>query len=354
MRLWIDLVNLPHIRLFSRLLRSHEDEIEDVLISCRRLNFLPELASFLLPKYSEKMKVVGSHGISLADKLSKHLERILSLTKIVSEFSQDVAASKASPELARVAFGLGIPSVNLNDNDLSIHVSKLIFPLSQTIVVPEAFPDEVLAATGAVSRVRKFKGVAEVAHVLDYFENAKEPETKSLEEPYIVARPAPVGASYLREENPSPSFERALIALVERIPRLKIYLFPREGFPISEKLRDHITLIRNPRDSLALVSGAVAFLGASGTMTREAALLGVPSISMFPSPREPCVTQLLIDKGLVIKLMEPERVAEVVARYIEDENARKSLKRRAIAFLDESEDPSEVLWEEIMRLSHRP
>jgi hypothetical protein len=194
--------------------------------------------------------------------------------------------------------------------------------------------------------------VTEVAHVLDYLENAKAPETGLPEEPYIVARPAPVGASYLHGKGPSPSFERALIALVERIPRLKIYLFPREeGFPISEKLKGSITLIKDPRDSLALVNGALAFLGASGTMTREAALLGVPSISMFPGPKEPCVTQLLIEKGLVIKLMKPERVVEVVARYAEDEYARKSLKIRAKAFLDESEDPSEVLWEEITKLS---
>ncbi len=351
MKLWIDIVNLPHVRLFSRLLRHHGDEIEDILISCRRLDFLPELTNFLMPKYSEKIEVVGSHGITLSDKLSKHLERVLSLTNVVAEFSPDVASSKASPELARVAFGLGIPSVNLNDNDLSVHVSKLIFPLSQTIVVPEAFPDEVLAATGAVSRVRKFKGVTEVAHVMDYLESVKSPETELPEEPYIVARPAPVGASYLREEY-SPSFERALIALVKRIPRLKIFLFPRKKeFQISGRLRGRIILVKNPRDSLALVNGAVAFLGASGTMTREAALLGIPSISMFPGAKEPCVTQLLIEKGLVIKLKEPERIVEVVDLYINDEDARKSLKRKAKAFLDESEDPSDVMWEEIKEIS---
>ena len=352
MRLWIDLVNLPHVRLFLRLLRRHGKEIDDILISCRRLDGLPKLVSLFLSNYSNRIRVVGSHGISLVEKLSRHLERVSLLAKIVTEFSPDVASSKASPELARVAFGLGIPSVNLNDNDLSFHVSKLIFPLSQTVIVPEVFPEEVLMTTGALDRVRRFKGVTEVAHVLDFLETPRKTEIERSKEPYIVARPAPAGASYLYEKRNHLSFERALMTLSERIPDLKIYLFPRGGelLLLSEKLGDRIALVKDPMDSLALMSGAIAFVGASGTMTREAALLGVPSISMFPSDKEPCVTQLLIDEGLVIKLKDPEEVADSVLYYMENESVRKDLDRKARSFLASCEDPAEVLWEEIRYL----
>ncbi|RLG44452.1 MAG: hypothetical protein DRN92_07975 [Thermoproteota archaeon] len=353
MRLWIDLVNLPHVRLFLRLLRKYRKEIGDILISCRRLDALPELINLFLSDYSDRIRVVGSHGISLVEKLSKHLERVSLLAKMVVEFSPNVASSKASPELARVAFGLGIPSVNLNDNDLSFHVSKLIFPLSQTVIVPEVFPEEVLVTTGALDRVRRFKGVTEVAHVLDFLEVPHKAEIEKFKEQYIVARPAPVGASYLYNKASSFSFEKALLILSKRIPNLKIYLFPRgrELLLLSEELGDRIVLVKDPRDSLALMSGAIAFIGASGTMTREAALLGVPSISMFPSDKEPCVTQLLIDEGLIVKLKDPEEVVNLVLQYMKDESTREDLKRKARAFLASCEDPAEVLWEEIRRLS---
>ncbi len=353
MRLWIDLVNLPHIRLFLRLLRRHKSEIRDLLISCRRLDALPGLINLFLREYSDKIRVVGSHGISLAEKLLKHLERVSLLANIVAEFSPDVASSKASPELARVSFGLGIPSVNLNDNDLSFHVSKLIFPLSQTVVVPEVFPEEVLKSTGALDRIRRFKGVTEVAHILDFFERSQKTEIRNTEEPYIVARPAPVGASYLYNKTNTYSFEKALVTLSKRIQRLKIYLFPRgRDLPmLSEKLGEQLILIKDPMDSLPLMSRAIAFIGASGTMTREAALLGVPSVSMFPGNKEPCVTQLLIDEGLVVKLTDPEDVVALVLRYLEDENERDYLKKKASSFLSSCEDPAEVLWEEIRRLS---
>ncbi|RLG41929.1 MAG: hypothetical protein DRO05_02615 [Thermoproteota archaeon] len=349
MRLWVDLVNLPHVRLFRRLLRKHGREIEDLLISCRRLDSLPELVRFFLPEYLRKIRVVGSYGFSLNEKLSKHLMRVISLTNIVSEFNASVAASKASPELARVAFGLGIPSVNLNDNDLSFHVSKLVFPLSKTVIVPEVFPDDVLSSMGALDRIRKFRGVTEVAHVLDYLEGSRA-EAENISEPYIVARPAPFGASYLQDNRNSFVFERTLFILAKRVPELKIYLFPRKGSSFLERrLMGRVITVKSPKDSLALISGAVAFIGASGTMTREAALLGVPSISMFPGAREPCVTQLLIDRGLIVKLLDPEMIVNEIVRYMREEGAREDLKRKSKAFLNSSEDPAEVLWEEIKR-----
>ncbi len=352
MRLWIDLVNLPHVRLFLRLLKKHSKEIDDLLISCRRLDNLPELVGFFLAKYSEKIRVIGSHGTSLVEKLSKHLERVSSLANIVAEFSPNVASSKASPELARVAFGLGIPSINLNDNDLSFHVNKLVFPLSQTIVVPEVFPEEVLTSSGALGRVRRFKGVTEVAHVLDYLEGQRSAEIEGQGKPYVVARSAPFGASYLYKETGPPLFEETLLILARKVPNLKIYLFPRGRELLSNgRLGKHVILVRDPKDSLALMDGATAFIGASGTMTREAALLGVPSISMFPGTREPCVTQLLVEKGLVRRLTDPEDVANLIINYMEDESARKDLRKRARSFLYSCEDPAEVLWEEIRKLS---
>lgn len=247
---------------------------------------------------------------------------------------------------------MGIPSVNLNDNDLSFHVCKLVFPLSNTVVVPEVFPDEVLSSSGALDRIRRFRGVTEVAHVLDHLETCEISKKPMLEEPYVIFRPAPEWASYLESKTKQFSAEKLISCMIKQIDDIKVYILPRKG--VNLKLRrgagGRIRMLKGPIDFLAAVERAEAFIGAGGTMTREAALLGIPSISTFPGEREPCVTQFLIEKGLVIRLKSPKKVVEAVINFIRDEGIRKELKIRSKSFLRESEDPSEVLWEEIRRL----
>lgn len=352
MRLWIDLVNSPHVRLFSRLLKHHENQIEDLLLTTRDYGYLRGILNILMPERGKNAHFIGQWGANLFDKLAEHCKRTDLLGRIVSGFRPDVATSKASPELARVAFGLGVPSVNISDNDLGVHVSKLVFPLSQVVVVPKAFPDRVLRMTGAVGRVRKFEGVTEAAHVLDHLQSRR----KGLgltEGSYIVVRPGPRGASYLNASRPNETLENVVLGSVRRIPGLRAVFFPRDGAEtkIREKLGSRVIVQVKPIDAMPVLERASAFIGAGGTMTREAALLGTPTVSVFPGD-EPAPTALLIERGLILRSFDAEEIAEHISAHIEDQDKRKELKWRAERFVESCEDPAEVLWEEIRELAH--
>ncbi len=349
MRIWIDVVNSPHVRLFERFLKYSAPEAESLLITTREYGPLVDLVERLLVPAAggrARLAVVGSREVDRARKLRSHLSRISALAEEVSKFSPDVAVSKASPELARISLGLGIPSVIANDNDQSVFVSRLTFPLADSIVVPLSFPDRaVIDGGGSLRRTRKFRGTFEVAHILQHAERGpyERVDLGALGvEPgeYVIFRPEPFGASYLTAES------RAVGLVREIARRYDVVVIPRG--PEDEALwrREGLKVPPGPLDFLDLASKAAAVVGAGGTMTREAALLGVPSASAYPG-REPCVSAELEGLGMIYRLRDPTQVLDFLSKA-ED---REAWRARAEAYLADAEDPAEVLWEEVTRVS---
>ncbi len=314
--IWIDVVNQPHVRFWRRFLHFYRG---DVLITVRDKGNLAEMAELFLGD----VLTVGRWGKDRLDKLLAFAERVKELTKLV-QGRVNLALSKASPELARVAFGLGIKSVIANDNDLPPYtVSKLTFPLASLVLIPECYSGPTFSA-----KDRRFSGTFEVSHVLDYLERGPVKEF-GLEEEYMVARPPPK-SFYL--DMPSDWFVK-LVRKVSRELRLKVVYIPREGerpegFIIPEEVVDGIDLIR----------GSALVLGAGGTMTREAALLGKPTVSLFPL-KGPCVTDILLKEGLMIR-GKPSLNVEELKDLMKEEREEKVRD-----FLRRSEDPAKVLAE---------
>ncbi len=351
MRLWVDIVNSPHVRLFERFLSLFSSDLEEVLVTTRKYGALPDLVQRLIsPVLGQRSKilVIGEREADRVGKLKSHLSRVSALADLVSEFEPDAAVSKASPELARVAFGLGVPSVIANDNDESVFVCRLSFPQADSIVVPGSFPDRVILDSGGSLRAtKKFRGVFEVAHVLQHFERGPfepvRPEDLGVEPGgYVVFRPEPFGASYLMGTAGSPQYLREISR------RYDIVVIPRG--PEDEPLwrREGAKVVSPPVDFMDLASRAAAVVGAGGTMTREAALLGVPAASAFPG-REPCVSLELERRGLIYRLNDPADVHD----FLDLAGERAAWERRAREYIHSAEDPAKVLWEEVNRVIER-
>jgi predicted glycosyltransferase len=69
-------------------------------------------------------------------------------------------------------------------------------------------------------------------------------------------------------------------------------------------------------DARSLMHAADLVVGGGGTMTREAALMGIPTLSVF-SARRPAVDRWLEDQGLLEVLTSVDRVANVARRPAE-------------------------------------
>ncbi len=323
--LWIDVVNEPHVRLWRRFLKRYP---QDVLITVRRKGSLIELARRMLPDH--EIHIIGRWGRSKEDKIRAFAERVRDLVYLLDEYEVDVASSKGSTEQARVAFGLGIPFIALNDNDLPPHVvTRLTFPLSAVAVVPECFSGPTYGPTV------RFRGIFEVSHVLDYLEEPSRKECRRLglrEGSYLVVRPPPVSSHYLEM---AEHFEEAIKRLLDSTG-LEEVRFPREGgiiLPDGTKLYDVV-------DGIDLMATSAGVISGGGTMIREAALLGIPAISLLPR-EDPCVTRILMEGGLIAKA-DHRNIVQAYEHLVERWSTGE-LRERARAIISSLEDPVDAI-----------
>ncbi|MGH2979117.1 MAG: DUF354 domain-containing protein, partial [Solirubrobacterales bacterium] len=90
-------------------------------------------------------------------------------------------------------------------------------------------------------------------------------------------------------------------------------------------------------DSRSLMYNADLVIGAGGTMTREAALLGVPTLTVYAGT-PPAVDRALESQGRLSRLLGPEQVASVQKRAREPvplEELRVRSEAIMDVFLDE-------------------
>lgn len=326
--IWVDITNLPHVLLFRGFVKAHK-----CLVTARRFHQLEAL----LEMNHIHAAMVGRHGGSgLAEKLLESSRRVTELSSLVTRAAK-VAVSKHSVELPRVAFGLGIPVLQIVDNEHAEHQNRLFLSLCTKVIAPKVLEKGKLLEQGASpSRVVRFRGVCEVAHLASFVPGPRPP---GLPEGYILVRPVPRFAAYFRERDET----QALIDGLKGEGH-EVVVIPRG----DEDYRN--ARVVRCTDGLNLIYHAGALVGGGGTMNREAALLGTPTISFYP--QEPLgVDRFLMGKGLLHHAEGTREITELV-RELAGEKER--LRVRAKRLRTKLEDPIEVLEREISSLGGRP
>jgi predicted glycosyltransferase len=107
---------------------------------------------------------------------------------------------------------------------------------------------------------------------------------------------------------------------------------------IRKRFGERVTVVDRIVDATSLLSYSSAFVGSGGTMTVEAALLGIPSISCFPGPK-PLYIQYLERLGLVETIKSPQEIASKVHRILTEPEAFEGRKRDGKRLLKKMEDP---------------
>ncbi|MCG3253827.1 MAG: DUF354 domain-containing protein, partial [Candidatus Heimdallarchaeota archaeon] len=90
-------------------------------------------------------------GKSLAGKLIASAKRVVEVAEHIADYKPKpiAAISFSSPDAARVAFGLGIPLILLNDTAHSIPVARLTFSLARYLITPSCINKEDFIRLGA-------------------------------------------------------------------------------------------------------------------------------------------------------------------------------------------------------------
>ena len=210
--------------------------------------------------------------------------RQLKLCELFKDNPPIVAISHGSPDLCRVAFGLKIPIITTVDTPYAEEVHRLTIPYSKYIVASEAIPRKTLQKYNIDGKLVSFKGVDEIAWIKD-----AQPKIKyDFGKPLIVVREIEAKATYSKEK-------LDLLPLAKQLTKLgKVVYLAR-----YQRRRIEGIIVPQYIDSVSLVSQADLFVGVGGTITREAALQGTPSI-IIKVFSDQYVNDFLIKKGFPI------------------------------------------------------
>ncbi len=290
LRIWLDMANSPHPVLFRSLAEELTGRGHDLLVTTRDHGQTRELTLAVWPQAA----VIGEE--SPGSRLSKArniVGRVAGLRRHVAGAEPDVAVSLNSYAQIVTARLTGIPAVTLMDYEYQ-PANHLSFRLARRVVVPSAFPLNRLRRYGARSaRVVRFDGFKEELY-LDREPGPVGAAIRSDGRTRVLFRPPAEGALYHPGAN--EAFDRLVRDAAARddvgaivLPRLAAQRSRYAGIPGA-------TVLDSTVDGIALLRSADVFIGAGGTMSREAALLGVRAYTVFAG-RLPAVDEALIRSG---------------------------------------------------------
>ena len=261
MKVWYDACTGKHVRYGVAIAKRLRALGREVILTTRSHPDTLALASLLEENF---IKVGKYDPTSQMSRLRQSLKRQLLFCRMFEENVPDVAISHRSVELCRVAFGLGIPNISTHDTVHAEAINRLTMPLIDFLVVSKALPKRCVEGYG-IKKIFRFDGVDEVAWMRDF-----KPKVKyDYERPLIIVRELETKAVYAeRKKNLTRTLAKKLTSLgnVLFLPRYRRQ--PEKGLIVPREFVD----------SASLVSQADLVVSAGGTIAREAALQGVPTI----------------------------------------------------------------------------
>ena len=318
MKIWYDARTGKHIRYGVEIAKRLRKLGHEIVLTTRKHPDTITLAKFL----GETFKVVGKYDASsLVARLQQSAKRQLSFCKMFEEKPPDVGISHRSVDLCRVAFGLGIPVISTHDTAHNDVISRLTMPLTDFLAVSSALPERFCRGYG-VKKVFRFDGVDEVAWIRGY-----EPRLEvEYGKPLIVVRQMETKATYAEGKNDmTERLALELTSLGEVVFLSRYDRCPRKGLIVPEGFVD----------SASLVGCADFVLSIGGTMAREAALQGTPSIVIRPVGVS-YVNNYLSEKGFPLFTVDPSEVLTYAKKYV-------GKKRDVEGLLAELENPVDVI-----------
>jgi predicted glycosyltransferase len=342
MRIWIDLANSPHPLLFAPVARALEGRGHMVEITVRDHAQTLALAGERWQKFDVVGRASPSNRILKAHAVA---DRVRALRAWARAHEPDLALSHNSYAQIAAARLAGVPTVTAMDFEHQ-PANHVAFRLADRVLLPEAYPRRTARRQGATApKIWRYPGVKEALYVGDF-----EPDEDvmrglgvepSPETAIVVARTPPTRALYHHGENPLFADCLAQLARRERVHCVILARHPEQIRSLASIRGKGFTIPQEAVDARSLMHQADLVLGAGGTMTREAALMGVPAVSVFRGS-VPAVDRWLEEQGSLQRLTRADELPSVepgVSRPLDPHDLRAKGKPTLDRFLSAVEAP---------------
>ena len=298
-KIWFDITNVPHVNFFLPIIRKYEEEF-DIIFSLRDF---AETKSLFEKRIDKSYIEVGQHkGGNKLRKIIGVFERIFLLNKQIPKFDIKISVGgDASCIIAKMRKKL---SVTFDDNEKAPNWRYA--PFSDLAFWPNVVPQQKLRKQFFKKNLYQYNGYKEDFYLANY-----EPNPGFLEQlpfkHYVVVRPENIKANYVEgRQSIVPELLKELDAAGYNI------LF----LPRYESDKDYAAGIKNIYVPKEAVNGldacyyADAILTGAGTMAREAACLGVPSVSFFAGAHLLAVDQSMVDAGKMFYSRDVQQIMQ--------------------------------------------
>jgi uncharacterized protein len=344
LKIWFDILTPKQVMFFKPIVNLLEEAGHELLCTSRDYRETVELAK--IKRLS--LKIVGKHGGSgKYEKLRESANRIFELARIIKEFEPDTAVTFSSPEGSRVAFGLGIKHVGLNDSPHAESVAKLTIPLMNHLFCPWVIPYSAWSKYGIPKKkITNYKALDPVVWIK---RSARTQPISSVEigntkldrqRKTALIRVEEAKASYIVDRGCETKTHMIDLVVKELSKSVNVVILCRYEDQLkeyAERYEGQAHVIRHVIDGISLISFADVFIGAGGTMTAEAALLGKPTISI--APVRYYVEKYLTSIGLVQRASSSKHILQLAKKMILDKNYVERQEKKAMHIIESMDDP---------------
>lgn len=349
---------------FKYFVDTLKEENHEILCTGREYREAKELAKI------KKLDIhtIGKHGgDNKFEKLNTSTERAFLLSSLINSFEPDLTVSFSSPEASRVAFGLGIKHYIFNDSPHATAVAKLTVPLADRLFCPWVIPLREWTKLGLEKdRITQYKALDPIVWIKKELQYNSRQEISKMQKKLkidkgkktLLIRPEEIKASYITDVNVKSS-----IGLIDEIVKkfsdeyniliLARYLDQVDFYKYRFEKMAGTKIIETVTDGNLLLKLADLFIGAGGTMSAEAALMGKPVISI--APINFYVEKYLIKMGLIKKVKNSstliESIKNILSQRLVVKNKKKTInnnfnldtmQKMSLKIIAEMEDPIEI------------
>jgi len=337
LKIWIDFLTPKQCLFFEPLIKKLSKK-HQLLCTTRNYREAKELAKI------RKLDViiVGRHGGSdKSGKLLATINRMKSLFKIIQKFNPDLTLSLNSPDAARMAFGLGIKHIAFSNSPFAEKQMRLMLPLLDKLLTPKHIPKKEYTKYGISEKnIIQYNAFDEYVIVKAKPIQNTLPKLNLKKKKTILFRTHESQAAYALKVDTIKIIKK----LQKEFPDCNVMVLGRyydEIKSLKRKLGKQIIVIDKVVDSSEILSLCDVFVGSGGTMTSEAVLRGIPTLSYNATPMHD--EKHLVKLGMLPRAKTPDQIIKLTRKLLNSD--KKKIQTKAKKFLDSMENPHSKLFE---------
>jgi len=314
--IWFDFDNSPHVAVLMPIVKEMRNRGYETVLTARDNSETKELLSF----HNEKFKVINkSFPKNKFLKVYCTVKRAIYLIfylKIGTNKNIRLSVNHSSRSALLASWLMRVPAVALYDYEYVNSLFQNIF--ATKVLMPELFSIDRLKKAGVrISNINFYPGIKEQIYINSDLQNENLLERFGIDKSKIIItfRP-PSTSSHYHNETSDVIVKEIFKKLSQKNEKIFLIILPRtkrQSEYISNFVRGNsipFLIPEKPLNGISLILNSDLVMSGGGTMSREAAVLGVPSYSFFKGPKG-AVDEFLEKKGKLIFIDSVSKIKNI-------------------------------------------